>query len=483
MVTPAPIALGPVPGRAPQPDFPITVLVADADVEVRTRVAAWLAEAGYRVVRCDSPEACAGHLAEAMPAAVLMGWSPTTGAPSEVLRSVRAHQRYLPVIALVESHVVDEVTRAESNHLYEAVPRTVSRERLVKVVANAVESHRMAVRLAALERELRGGGFPGVVGSSPAMRTLYGQIERLAAADISVALRGEPGTGKALIARAIHDDSGRRAEPFVSVDCASIPRERQAAAFFGHPSSGGQCGGLAHVDGGTLYLRAISALERDVQTGLLHVLTERRLPPVPGRRDIRVNFRLLTAHREDPRDAVQRGRLLEDLYFRLTVYELDVPPLRARSGDVPLLVDHFVHLVQRRRQNGGLGSGITPAAMALLLRHNWPGNVRELEEVIAQAVVRSVGEAIGPDHLPAALRAPKPDLQRIADRPMLTPVVDAAGNRLQPVIDEQMTMADVERLAIELAMERNQCNRAVVAQQLGIGRTTLYRKLKSYGWP
>jgi DNA-binding NtrC family response regulator len=348
-------------------------------------------------------------------------------------------------------------------------------------VGNAVERYSLSLRLAQAERQSKPEAFPGVVGASEPMKRLFREIERVAAADITVLIHGESGSGKELVARAIHGASGRAARPFSALNCAAIPEALQESELFGHEkgsftgAANRHLGRFEQTDGGTLWLDEVAELSLSVQAKLLRVLQERKVHRVGSAQETPVDFRLLAATHRDLAAEVKAGRFREDLYFRVVVYELEVPPLRARLGDVPLLARHFVEVLGPKLI--GKTPRLSEEALALLSAHRWPGNVRELENACQRAIVSSDGEVIRPHDLPHKMAEQRPEQPATEKGAMAAPALDG----LSQLLSGGGTLADLEHRAIELALLRCNGNRSVVASQLGIGRSTLYRKLKDYG--
>ena len=458
------------------------VFVVDDDNDLRSLLAHWLTKAGFKVEQFESGEACVAALGRKLPSAVLLDLNMPGIGGAQALGQIKAYNRYLPVVVLTVEREVETIVSTMQGGAYDFLVKPLVESKLLTTVRNAVESHRMALRLAQLEREVQGPSFAGLIGNSAAMRELGGQIERLAASDISVCIHGESGTGKELVAQAIHDNSGRRERPFVALNCAAIPESLQESELFGHErgaftgAANRHVGKFEQADGGSLFLDEVAELSPALQSKLLRVLQERRVSRVGSTQEVPVDFRLLAASHRRLSDEVRAGRFREDLYFRIVVFELDVPALRDRDGDVALLADHFVKKFGPRLRT--TTPELSPGALALLTRHPWRGNVRELENAIQRAVVSCNGVTIEPHDLPPAVRG---------DNALFRPLTiakteeDASSAANRDAERSTQSLATLERQAIETALARARGNRSLVAQQLGIGRTTLYRKLKEYG--
>lgn len=303
----------------------------------------------------------------------------------------------------------------------------------------------------------------GILGRSSAIRSVLEIVQRVAPTDATVLLTGETGTGKELVARAIHDQSARADGPFVAVNCAALAEGLLESELFGH-EKGAFTGAVRQrkglfeaAAGGTLLLDEIGDVTPGVQHRLLRVLQERELTPVGSVRPVKVDVRIVAATNTDLREAMESGRFRDDLYYRLNVVRIELPPLRARREDIPLLAEAFFERVGRRPH-----AGLSPLAMRLLQAHRWPGNVRELLAVLESAHIAAGDRRIEAQHLPVELRGPRGGGDR-----------GERYRREAPVRDE--------RAAIEAALAETGGARAAAADRLGMSRTTLWRKMKEYG--
>ncbi len=330
----------------------------------------------------------------------------------------------------------------------------------------------LAQRAAAADEGTRSELEPGVetfgklASRAQAMRDAFRLARAAAPTDANVLIVGENGTGKELMASALHDHSLRATGPFIRLNCAAIPGELLESELFGHRrgaftgATADKKGLLEVAQGGSVLFDEIAEMPLSLQVKLLRVLQEREFRPVGGTTSLRADVRVLCATNLDPDEAVRRGQLREDLFFRLNTIVLSLPPLREREGDITLLVVRFiVQFAERHRRSV---SGIEPAALRALERHSWPGNVRELEHVIERAVILCAGSDIRLEDLPEAVRHPSAT-PRITSMPI--------GQSLE----------EIERLAIVQTLERTRGNKRAAAAMLGIHRPTLYNKLRKYG--
>ena len=306
--------------------------------------------------------------------------------------------------------------------------------------------------------------FGDIVTKSDSMRRILDILPTVAASESTVLIRGESGTGKELVARAMHDLSPRDAGPFIPVNCAGIPATLIEAELFGHEVGAftgalkARKGRFARAENGTLFLDEIGDLPLELQSKLLRVLQERVYEPLGGTKTVPADIRIIAATNHDLATMVAEGRFREDLYYRINVFDLELPPLRARHGDVPLLVDHFVGHFSAI--SGKHVAGVSPDVLAVLLAHDYPGNVRELNNIIEHAVVLCPGSMIREEHLPRYLQQQAPDSEATAKTGPLD---------------------DCERRTILSALQDNHWNRLAAAKQLGIHKTTLWRKIKRLG--
>jgi len=339
------------------------------------------------------------------------------------------------------------------------------------------------------------------------MREVFRQVDRVAGRDISVLIRGESGTGKELIARAVHENSRRAGGPFVAINCASIPESLQDSELFGHERGSftgahkSRAGCFERADGGTLFLDEVAELSSAVQAKLLRVLQERRFDRLGGIRTLESDFRLITATHRRLRDMVEANQFREDLYFRIVVFEIELPALRMREGDLHLLVPRLLGDVCASLGAGSLH--LNERAMDALERYSFPGNVRELENILQRAAVLATGQEIDLFDLPVRVRGDTPDSAlppRLSVAPVdgepaalsvpiapsrapQKPVEQPMQTRREPqaIEDLPLSLADLERWAVQRVLRDKDGRLTEAAKALGIGRTTLYRKLQKYG--
>ena len=335
---------------------PVVVLVDDdaAFLQAATR---WLEKENFVIRTFATAAACLEGLERTLPDVLCLDIQMPDLDGMEALERVLSVHPDLPVLMLTAETSVLTVVEAMKRGAYDYLSKPLDRTRLVTAIRNAAERHQLALRLVELEREARGGTFDGIIGRSTAMRGLFRQLDRVARADISVLIHGESGTGKELVAAALHQRSARSKGPFVAINCAAIPESLQESELFGH-EKGAFTGALTRhlgrfeqANGGTLFLDEVGELSLGLQAKLLRVLQERRFHRVGGAAETHSDFRVVAASHKDLRDEVAAHRFREDLYFRLAVFDLEVPPLREREGDIPILTAYL--LDQRPSRSSG----------------------------------------------------------------------------------------------------------------------------------
>jgi len=455
------------------------LLVVDDMEEVRRLVGNTLAREGYEIRTFGSGEACLNAMAVMIPDAIYLDVDMPGLSGLQTLERIREKHPRVPVIMLTGDDSVESVVTAMRLGAYDYLVKPPERQKLLTVARNAIEHYRMSVQLTSLKREAGGGeGYRGIVTRADTMKEVFRQMDRVAPTDITLLIHGESGTGKELVARAIHDHSPRKRGPFVALNCAAIPDTLQESEVFGHEkgsftgATGKRLGRFELADKGTLFLDEVGELGLALQAKLLRVLQDNTFQRVGGSQEIRSDFRLVAATHKDLAREVREGRFREDLYFRIVVFELELPPLRERDGDIDLLVNHFLRQHQGERETP---LALSPEAASLLSAYSWPGNVRELENAIQRAVI-AAEQRIEPLHLPARLREEVP-------APGAAPASSSqppSSARTAPVDTDELNLERLERRAIERALERTRGNLAEAGRLLGLSRATLYRKLKTY---
>ncbi len=471
------------PALAPDSPAPV-VAVVDDDALTRRLVRHWLEQQGFAVSEHESAGSVLAHGGPFAVACVDLGLGDIDG--RELIRHLVAADPRLPVIVITADRETDTAVTAMRSGAYDYVTKPLARDRLVQSVRNALERRRLIEQVSRLEDELGvSRAFASIIGQAPALKQLLAQVQRILDSDVAVCLLGESGTGKELVARAIHDGGRRRAGSFVALNCASIPQSLQESELFGH-ERGAFTGAVAMRRGcfelartGTLFLDEVGEMSPATQAALLRALQERVIRRVGGTVEIPVDVRIVCATHRDLALAVEQGRFREDLYYRLVVYPIRVPPLRERREDVPALIGHFLR--KHRADVGREIFRVAPEAVEAMVRHSWPGNVRELGNVVHRAMLSCDGDEMRLSDLPAELRMlvlgppPRPSAPPPAAPAFPSPAVTIGA------ADEIVEMRELEARAIRHAIRATGGNVAQAAKRLGIGRATIYRRLEELG--
>jgi DNA-binding NtrC family response regulator len=409
-------------------------------------------------------------------ACVDLGLGEVTGI--KVIQHLRARDAELPIIVVTAQRELETAVAAMQAGAYDYVTKPLDRDRLLLAVHRANERRELLTSVRRLESALTERSVLGsIVGKSPPMRELAQQVQRVLESDVAVCVFGESGTGKELVARAIHTGSVRRRGPFVAINCAGIPESLQESELFGHErgsftgATQMRRGCFEQANGGTLLLDELGEMSMQTQASLLRTIQEKTIRRVGGSGEIPIDVRIVCATHRDLRAEVEAGRFREDLYFRLVVYPIHLPPLRDRIEDIPTLVGHFLRALSK--DVGRDVHSISPEALEALGRHHWPGNVRELQNVVHRSLLASRTDEVTLADLP-------PDIRELV-LPALLPTVHVNGtngHRFQePSEDDIIPLRELERRAIQRALRATHGSVGRAAKLLGIGRATLYRRI------
>ena len=450
-----------------------TILVVDDEINYLTVMETLLGDAGYEVLTAPSAHEAIKTAGAADIDLVLTDMKMPKMSGIELLEKLQQDHPGLPVIIMTAFGTVEKAVSAMKKGAFDYILKPFKNEEILVTIAKALEHRRLILANRRLTQELdKKYGFPNIVGESRVMEEILALVQRVAGSRATVLITGESGTGKELIARAIHQCSNRTAKSFISVNCAALTETLLESELFGH-----ERGAFTHAvamrkgrfelaDGGTLFMDEVAEMSQGLQVKLLRVLQEMEFERVGGVRTIKVDVRVVAASNRDLKEEVEAGRFREDLFYRLNVVHLHLPPLRERQEDIPLLAGHFIKkYVQENLRDK---TRITPEALKVLIQYAWPGNVRELENVMERAVILCSNNVISPQDLPAEL-APAPAESRLdIDRfiPLNTPLPEALDG-----IEEQM---------IRRALEKSGQVQVRAAELLGITKSLLQYKLKKY---
>jgi two-component system nitrogen regulation response regulator NtrX len=446
-----------------------TILIVDDEPGVRSSLSGVLRDEGYQVEAVASGEDCLDRLTRGpVDLIVLDVWLPGLDGLATLAR-LRERQIDAQVVLISGHGNIESAVRAIKMGAFDFVEKPLSLEKTVLVVRNALRQRRLEAENRALRAQV--DRTQTMVGESYGMRQLREQVAMAAPTNGRVLIYGENGTGKELVARTLHALSRRRAGAFVEVNCAAIPEELIESELFGHVR-GAFTGAVADrrgkfevADGGTIFLDEIGDMSLKTQAKVLRVLQEQTMEPVGGTQRIRVDARVVAATNKDLQGEIRAGRFREDLYFRLNVIPIYVPPLRDRADDIPLLADHF--MAEFAREYGRRPKTFDRSATAVLQQYSWPGNVRELRNVIERLMIMVPGDSIGPGDL------------AFLDQGIATPAAQVA------VGAERLTLHEArerfERDLILQTLAEQQGNMSRTAEVLGVERSNLYRKMRAFG--
>jgi two-component system NtrC family response regulator len=444
-----------------------SILLIDDDDSLRRVIEFSLAEAGYKVQAAASGEEGLRLFGKEPFDAVITDITMPGMNGMEVLSRVRERDDTLPVILITAYGTIESAVLAMKQGAFDYITKPFNRDELRMTLDRALRMRRLEKENAVLRAEVTDRYcFESILGSGGKLKEVLDLAGRVAASDATVLITGESGTGKELLAKGIHYNSKRADASFVAVNCAAIPENLIESELFGHMKGSftgavrDHEGKFEQADGGTLFLDEIGDLRIDLQAKILRALQERQVDRVGGTKPVTVDVRVIAATNRDIEKAVKDGLFREDLYYRLSVVTLNMPPLRERRDDIPVLVEHFL-----KKFNRDAGVTIEGEALSAIKSYGWPGNVRELENVIERASVLKRGAVITPADLPDKLKKERTGIDSI----------------ILNLPDEGISLEDLEKSLILKALEKHNNNQTRAAEYLGITRPTLIYRLEKYG--
>jgi two-component system response regulator HydG len=445
------------------------ILVVDDERSHRQMIEAVLSAEGYEITQAENGQAAIDAVAEKFYDLVIMDIRMPELGGIEALKKIQTMSPGIPIIIMTAYASVGTAVDALKSGASDYLTKPLDIEELKILVAKTLRIHQLEEENIYLKERLDDRfDFSNIIGQSPAMNKLFETMGLVAPSEATVLIVGESGTGKELIANAIHQNSSRKDRPFIKVNCAALPETLLESELFGH-EKGSFTGAIAHKQGrfqlahkSSIFLDEIAEMAPATQAKILRVLQEREFERLGGTQTIKVDTRVVAATNKNLEEEIAAGRFREDLYYRLNVVTLDVPPMRERREDIPNLADFF--LKQYAKKNHRLIQGYTPRATDLLMRYDWPGNVRELENIIERAVIMSRGEVITPLEFPN-------DIQDL-DQGLKDSQINLTPGR---------SLKEVEKAMILRTLEETGGNRTHAARILGITRRTLQLRLKDYG--
>ncbi len=386
----------------------------------------------------------------------------------QVLEDINRLENRPEVIILTAYASIEKAIRATKLGAFDFFEKPFKNDKLLQAIKNALEHRRLLEENRRLRRTLGDRySFHNIIGKCDRMQKVFDLISQAAPRRSTILLQGESGTGKELVAKAIHASSGRTDAPFIAINCGNIPSDLLESELFGHVrgaftgATNTKKGLFEAADGGTLFLDEVTTISLEIQSKLLRVIQEREFRRLGGLDNIKVDVRIIAASNSDLQAAVRQGIFREDLYYRLNVITIQIPPLRERPQDIPLLIEHFIKKYSEENQRDNVG--MDPSAMKVLMDYQWPGNVRELENVVERAVVLSTGNTITPDLFPNNISAPPPETAFLLSEAPIS-LKEKVGN--------------YEKSLILAALDRTGWNQKKAARLLSVNATTLNEKLK-----
>jgi two-component system NtrC family response regulator len=451
-----------------------TVLIVDDEKNYPPVISAVLQEEGYETLMANSGQEALDLLRQNEVALVLTDMKMPVMDGMALLEKIKAIDPELPVMMMTAFGTVEKAVEAMQKGAYNYILKPFDNQQLIAYVKRAVVHYRIVRENRSLRNAFRERySFGNIIGKSKPMQAVFEMIRKVAPANASVLIEGESGTGKELVAKSIHYNSPRRDKPFIAVNCSALAETLLESELFGH-EKGAFTGAVASkkgrfelAGGGTLFLDEIGELSPNLQVKLLRVLQEKRIERVGGVQSLDVDIRLLAATNKDLKKEIAAGHFREDLYYRLNVVYIGMPPLRARSEDIPLLVQHFIKKYAGERTVAEAVTGIDQDVARLFYDYPWPGNVRELENVIERAIILAPQALIQVSDLPREFRQNAHQSLDLKDIPQNAQLYD--------------TLAMVERMMIQRALRLSGNVQARAAELLGIGKSGLNQKIKKYG--
>ncbi len=462
------------------------VLIVDDDESVRWVLKKSLDKEGIETVLAKDAAEAFDRIHQGDIAIVLMDIRMPGMSGLDALEKIQGEGRGISVIIMTAQATMQNAIEAMRRGAFDYITKPFDLDEVNILVKKALEVRRLSLEVNALRAEVREKYEGGLVGNTPSMQEIYKTIGRVAESDATVLIHGESGTGKELVARAIHYHSRRAGRPFMAVNSAAIPSELLESELFGHEKGAftgavsRKIGKFEAAAGGTLFLDEIGDMNLPLQGKLLRVLQEKEFDRVGGTEPIRTDVRVIAATHQNLEKAVREKRFREDLFYRLNVIQINIPPLRKRKDDIAQLSEYFM---QKFQSGGGKAKALTPETLKILRAYDWPGNVRELENAIQRAITLSQGDKIFPDALPPQIFRPGHGVSISFENFLeekLADLVDRMGGLDRGDI-YSMVLQRVEKPLITLVLRKTDGNQVRAANLLGINRNTLRKKIKELG--
>ena len=469
------------------------VFIVDQDSAHNEKLIQWLQEEQFQTKIFRDTELCLNTL-DLNPSAICLdvniaGTSGLTGL--EFLKRLRLVNRDIPIVVVTDNDELNSAVEAMKLGAFDYMVKPVEKVRLITNIERAIEMHTMVHKIDRLRGELQKTYvYKNIVGQSEAIRHVFAQIEEVAEININVFIQGESGTGKELVAKAVHYSSSYKTGPFIAINCGAIPESLQESEFFGHEKGSftgadhSRVGKLEYANHGTLLLDEIGEMSQEMQVKLLRFLQDKTFERVGGNKKMSVDLRVISATNLKLEKEVENGKFREDLYYRLVVYPITMPPLRERREDIPILVNHF--LKKYKNEMPKIITTVSSSVMEALMNYDWQGNVRQLENVIYRAMVSTRAETIEVENLPLEIQNYR--LHSLEDS-------ITTANRINQSLPQEnvplsnssfapptapVTIQEMEKQALVEALKNSNRNVEHASKALGVSRATLYRKIKKY---
>jgi len=459
------------------------IFVVDDEPEAGGLLAYYLEKAGYVVAQFSSGPDCLKEL-ERNPSLVCLDLQMPEMDGLEVLKKIQARNLHTGVVMVTSNNTVDTAVQALKLGAADYIVKPADRDKFLATIKETLDQTRMVSQIRNMEKGREDDfAYKNIIGESPRLKKVFTQIEQVKDSNVNVYIHGESGTGKELVARAIHFSGPEENRPFVDINCSALADSLLETEMFGHEKGaftgaiGTHRGKLELADGGTLFLDEIADMSPSLQVKLLRFLEEKSFERVGGTKKIRVNVRVVSATNKDLQKEVEKGNFREDLYYRLVVFTIHVPPLRERKDDIPLLCGYLLNKFKDELNKDF--TRISPEAMNILNSYRWPGNVRQLQNVILQSMLMSQTGAIEVEHLPQEIQNASQGAARNLEK-------TAEGNPDASVVEWQadpnrISLDEGEKQTLLSALKMTNWNISEASSLLGISRTTFYRKLKKHG--
>lgn len=446
-------------------DVPYSILIVDDDVQMTVMLKKILEKEGYDVeIALNGQDALAKSAVGDLDLIISDIRMPGMDG-LEFLERIKGNHQDVPVVLMTAFGSIEAAVESMKKGAYHYIAKPFKTEQLLSVVEAALRERKLQLEVAGLRREItKEFSFSNIIGKSPVMQELFSLIRRVARTKSTVIIYGKSGTGKELVAKALHYNSPRADKTFVAFNCAAIPETLLETELFGHAKGAftdaryAKKGLFVEADGGTLFLDEIGDMPVSIQGKLLRAIQEREIRPVGATQDIKIDVRLVAATHHDLQQLLKEGKIREDLYFRLNVVPINLPELKDRKEDIPPLVRHFIK--KYAVENNQKPLNVSRETMRILMEYSWPGNVRELENVLERAAILTEGPMIQPENLPEGLRS-----------------APYASDEEIPI---SFSLENLEKKHIQDILNLTRGNQSEAAKILGIDRRTLYRKIKAY---